>query len=93
MKTCLSEGKLMEQFGNPPPPLFLSNFFITPLFVQISKTRNPSPLIVGGEDTMWSVFPCIRTNSFVLAHSSAKKIKIKQLTVKSSIQWYHMTLI
>ena len=34
-----------------------------------------------------------RTNSFVLAHSSAKKFYIKQLTVKSSIQWYHMTLI
>ena len=34
-----------------------------------------------------------RTNSFVLAHSSAKKIYIEQLTVKSSIQWYHMTLI
>ena len=41
----------MKQFGNPlflrgPPlpfqltPLFLSNFFMTPLFVEISKTRN-----------------------------------------------------
>ena len=34
-----------------------------------------------------------RTNSFVLAHSSAKKSYIEQLTVKSSIQWYHMTVI
>ena len=34
-----------------------------------------------------------RTNSFVLAHSSAKRIYIEQLTVKFSIQWYHMTLI
>ena len=34
-----------------------------------------------------------RTNNFVLAHSSAKKIYIEQLTIKSSIQWYHMTLI
>ena len=34
-----------------------------------------------------------RTNSFVLAHSSAKNFYIEQLTVKSSIQWYHMTLI
>ena len=33
------------------------------------------------------------TNSFVLAHSSAKKVYIERLTVKSSIQWYHMTLI
>ena len=32
-----------------------------------------------------------RTNSFVLAHSSAKKIYNEQLTLKSSIQWYHMT--
>ena len=48
MKTCFSEGKLMKQFGNSPlskrtpfqlTPLFLSNFFMTPLFVQISKTR------------------------------------------------------
>ena len=32
-----------------------------------------------------------RTNSFVLAHSSAKKIYNEQLTLKSTIQWYHMT--
>ena len=34
-------------------PLFLSNFFMTPFFVQIWKTRNP-PLIIegGGEKTM-----------------------------------------
>ena len=29
-------------------PLFLSNFFMTPLFVQISKTRNPPPNFRGG---------------------------------------------
>ena len=34
-----------------------------------------------------------RTNSFVLARSSAKKFYIEQLTVKSSIEWYHITLI
>ena len=51
MKTCFSDAKLMKQFGNPlflrepPPPssfqltpLFLSNFFMTPLFIQISET-------------------------------------------------------
>ena len=32
-----------------------------------------------------------RTNSFVLAHSSAKKIYNEQLRLKSTIQWYHMT--
>ena len=32
-----------------------------------------------------------RTNSFVLAHSSAKKIYNGQLTLKSIVQWYHMT--
>ena len=57
MKTCFSQGKLIKQFGKPlflrkRPPfqltlLFLSNFFMTPLFVQISKTRYP-PLILGG---------------------------------------------
>ena len=34
-----------------------------------------------------------RTNRFVLAQSSAKKFYIEQITVKPSIQWYHMTLI
>ena len=61
MKTCFSEGKLMKQFGNPPlskrtppfqltpHPLFLSNFFMTPVFVQILKTRtHPAPLILRG---------------------------------------------
>ena len=49
MKTCFSEGKLMKQFGTPclskrtplsTNPQFLSNFFMTPLFVKILKTRN-----------------------------------------------------
>ena len=60
MKTYFSEGKLVKQFGNPlllrglpistnPPPLLLSNVFMTPLFVKISKTRiPPPPLILGG---------------------------------------------
>ena len=61
METCFSEGKLMKQFGNPPlskrtalfqlTPLFLSNFFMTPLFVLILKTRNPPPNF-RGEETM-----------------------------------------
>ena len=34
-----------------------------------------------------------RADSFVLVHSSAKKVYIEQLAVKYSIQWYHMTLI
>ena len=46
MKTCLR--KTDEAIWDPPPlstnPLFLSNFFITPLFVQIPKTRMPPPL-------------------------------------------------
>ena len=41
----------MKQFGPPPflrqLPLFLGNFFMTPLLFQILKTRNP-PLILGG---------------------------------------------
>ena len=58
MKTCISAGKLMKQFGNPPflkeppfqlSPLFLSNFFMIPLFVQTLKTRNLSLILGGGE--------------------------------------------
>ena len=50
METSFSEGKLMKQFGTPlflteTPPLstnslFMSNFFMTPLFIQISKTTS-----------------------------------------------------
>ena len=54
----------MKQFENPSPflkeappistnPLFLSNFFMTPLFVQFSKTIPPPPhLKFWGEETM-----------------------------------------
>ena len=59
-----AEGKLMEQFWTPlfligPPtpfqltPQFLSNFVMTPLFVQISKTRNPQ--ILGWEETVYKI--------------------------------------
>ena len=63
MKTCFSEGKLMKQFGNPPlskrtplstNPLFLSNFFMTPLFVEMSKTITPPNF--RGEETMITLF-------------------------------------
>lgn len=54
MKTSFSYGKMMKQFGTPPlprfskrtppplklTPLFLSNFSLSPLFVQISKTKS-----------------------------------------------------
>ena len=66
MKSCFSGRKLTKQFGTPPPspfleehpllntpPLFLSNFFMTPLFVQILKTRKPSNF--RGEETMITV--------------------------------------
>ena len=52
MKTCFSEGKLIKQFGKPPlskrTPLSTNSpiseqFFHDPLFVEISKTRNPHP--------------------------------------------------
>ena len=64
MKTYFSEGKLMRQFGNYPlskrtplfqlTPLSLSNFFMTPLFVQILKTRNPPSF--RGEETMYQLW-------------------------------------
>ena len=58
----------MKQFGRPPflreaphssNSLFLSNFFMTSLFVWISKTRNPThpqpPNFTGGERKLWIV--------------------------------------
>ena len=50
--------------GPPPPfqltPLFLSNFFMAPLFAQISKTRNPPPppLILGGRKGNYDCLQC-----------------------------------
>ena len=52
---------------------------------RIQVTENPQ-----GYDQRRKLF---RTNSFALAHSSAKEFYIEQLTVKSSVQWYHMTSI
>ena len=52
MKARFSEGKLMKQFGNSPlskrsllstNPLFLSNFFMIPVFLKVSKSRTPPP--------------------------------------------------
>ena len=63
MKTCFYQEKLMKQFGNP---LFLSNFFMTPLFVQISKTRySPPPLILrGGGNYEAMIISCPRPISW-----------------------------
>ena len=55
---------------------------------KVSKYR-----IISGPQDYDQKRKVFRTNGFVLAHSSAKKFYIEQLTVKSSIQWYHMTLI
>ena len=55
MKTCFSEGNLMKQFGTPlstNPPIS-GQFFMTPFFVQILKTRSP-PLILGGRK-LWAI--------------------------------------
>ena len=49
-KNMLFLSKTDETTWKPPfstNPLFLSSFFMTPLFVQILKTRNP-PLTLGG---------------------------------------------
>ena len=50
---------------------------------EIWKAGICSGKLLQGYDQKRKLF---RTNSFVLAHSSAKKIYIEQLTVKSSIQ-------
>ena len=48
MKTRFSAGKLMKRFGTPPPhpfqltPLFLSNFFMTPLCPNFKNQKPPN---------------------------------------------------
>ena len=47
--------KTDQTIWKPPlqlTPLFLSNIFMTPLFVQISKTRNRPLILGGGGETM-----------------------------------------
>ena len=82
MKTCLSEGKLMKQFGPPPilreppfqiTPLFLSNFFMTPLFVQILKTRNP---------------PDFRGDHEVIMHGVKEALKINFMKISWKLVYY-----
>ena len=56
MKTSFSYGKMMKQFGTPPPPskrtpLFLSKFFMTPLCPNF-KNEKPQSNFRGGEETM-----------------------------------------
>ena len=74
----------MKQFGNPPlskrtppfqlTPIFLSNFFMTPLFAQILKTRYP--LTLGGRKL------CVRSSIndkdglFKLLEENANALKI-----------------
>ena len=70
MKTCFSAGKLMKLFGNPPflkePSLFLSNFFMTPLFVQILKPRTPPPAPPNFRRTHYG-FNCVKSVQQVTA--------------------------
>ena len=50
-------------------------------------TRNNSTRLRSKTQKLLQKQKLFRTNSFVLAHSSAKRFYIEQLTVKSSIQW------
>ena len=64
VKTCFSGGKWMKQLGNPRlskrnplstnPPIS-KKFFMTPLFVQIWKTRN-TPIVLGEGRKLWCCF-------------------------------------
>ena len=89
MKTCFSEGKLMEQFGPPPyskrtpfqlTPLFLSNFFMTPLFVQILITRNPPNFRGGGGG-----------NHEVIMHGVKEALKINFMKLVYYIQVFNLS--
>ena len=68
-KTCFSEEKLIKQYAPTPPPppprflrepllstnpLFLNNFFITLLFVQILKIRTLPPNFRGCGVVVWA---------------------------------------
>ena len=81
-KTCktLSAGR----YWNLQVSMFFLSFTVWKVF-KYGGFSGPQ-----GYDLKRKLF---RTNSFVLAHSSAKKFYIEQLTLKSSIQWHHMTLI
>ena len=82
MKTCFSEGKLINQFGNPPsskrtPPLstnppFSEQFFHDPPLCPNFKNKNSPPLILGGEETM---IDYIRTLNKGISVSSSKGVK------------------
>ena len=63
----------------------MSSFINDLLFVNLSPLR-----LLTAESAAFKTNP-FRSNSFVLAHSSAKKFYKEQLMLKSSIQWYHMT--
>ena len=61
MKTCISAGKLMKQFGNPPflkePPLstislISEQFFHDPPLCPNFKNQKPLSNFRGGEETM-----------------------------------------
>ena len=83
--------KTYETIWKPPPlskrtppfqlnPLFLSNFFMTSLFVQILKTRNPSPLILGGGRKLWDI--CNKcTNRNCCSHSLCQKFSFKTVSI------------
>ena len=62
METCFSEGKLMKQFGNPPPfskktplstnPPISEQLFPNPPLCPYVKNKKPPPLNFRGEETM-----------------------------------------
>ena len=85
MKTCFSEGKL--------------NFLMTPLFVQILKTRTPPPpplILGGGGRKLCSHFSCQVKRALLLDFVLQRKTKnilcykrdLENCTDQASIFYY-----
>ena len=106
MKTFLKEkwwNNLETPLSKRTPlstnPLSLSNFFMTPLFVRISKTKTPPPpLILGGGEKLWFRFEMMGLKwgwfcLFLPNNNTVAKINIKFLFHSFSCFWerFHKT--
>ena len=102
MKTCFSEEELIKLFGASPlskgtplstNSLFLSNFFMIPLFVQVLKIR--TPLILGGGNYV-NTNITFKTNFSILSNTITKFISSNRHTRKTlttPIRFLHILII
>ena len=72
----------------PNIKIFFGYFFPYMISIQRLVQKNTYQRKLQGYNQKHELF---LTDSFVLAHSSVKSIYNEQLTLKSLIQWYHVT--